>query len=312
MLIPYIGNSDYCYTHSLSMALLAAGAERAWLPEPGFLECLTTMPFGKMYLDRPSGPLTFFSNAEVDPDRGLTHALETLGWTCDEQRGAAPAAALAALRQAVAEAPVLAGPLDMGYLSYHPHHRALAGADHFLVVLAVSQDDVLLHDPQKYPCVRLPLADFLRAWRAERIGYLQAPYTLRARFRRVAQPTRSAMIERTLSLVRQQLAMAQEGPTLYSGAPALCRLIAALEDGGHSASLLRQLADFVLPLAARRLLDAAHFLDEAGLTKAASLLQEEALLAGAAQYPAAQRRVGEVVACLERLLSLEMELSACL
>jgi hypothetical protein len=46
----YTGNGAYCYANSLYMALREAGAAADELPEPGFIECLTTMPFGTLYL----------------------------------------------------------------------------------------------------------------------------------------------------------------------------------------------------------------------------------------------------------------------
>ena len=122
-LIAYSGNSDYCYPNSLRMTLQAAGMDARELPEVGFLECLTTLPFGKMFLDLEEGPITLFSSSEVNPDERLTLALKALGWTCLEQRGQEPDEALAALRQAVRQAPVLVGPIDLGYLSYNPFHK---------------------------------------------------------------------------------------------------------------------------------------------------------------------------------------------
>ena len=76
MLIPYTGKSEYCYSSSLHMcyssslhmSLAGAGAKVRDLPEVGFLECLTTMPFGTMYLHLEDGPLVFFSAPSIDPD----------------------------------------------------------------------------------------------------------------------------------------------------------------------------------------------------------------------------------------------------
>jgi hypothetical protein len=51
------------------------------------------------------------------------------------ERGGGEGEALARLRAAVRHAPVLAGPLNMGYLTYNPNHPYLLGADHSIVVL---------------------------------------------------------------------------------------------------------------------------------------------------------------------------------
>ena len=81
------------------------------------------------------------------------------------------------LRAAIQHSPVLIGPLDMGYLTYNPY--AFGGADHFLVVLTVEHNHVLVHDPKGFPYATLPLEDLLKAWRAERIDYIDEAYTLR-------------------------------------------------------------------------------------------------------------------------------------
>ncbi|MBX5455357.1 MAG: hypothetical protein IRZ31_00525 [Thermogemmatispora sp.] len=318
-LVRYWGNSDYCYAHSLAMALQAAGAERDWLPEPGFLECLTTLPFGKLYLELPTGPQVFFSNAAVNPNQGISLALKTLGWSCQEWPPSDAASvderqALATLRAAVEEQPALVGPLDLGWLTYHPEHSHLRGADHFALVLAVHDEYLLLHDPQKYPYAWLPVRDFLQAWRAEKIGYPHAPFTLRMRFQAQERPApeRAVLIARTLSLIRAQLGQSFEGPVLYSGVAALKRLMVALQAERWSRSLERQLVGFVLPLASRRLLDAALFLSEAGLAAAATCLQEQALLCGRAQWFLVQRKRQALQDCLQRLVVLEKELPALL
>src|SRR5947209_14948986 len=81
-MLPYIGSGDYCFSNSLHMSLLGSGAPADSLPSTGFLECLTTLPFGYTYLKEAE--LFFFSGP--NPDLGLTRAIETLGWTCQVER----------------------------------------------------------------------------------------------------------------------------------------------------------------------------------------------------------------------------------
>lgn len=304
----YTGNSDYCYANSLYMSLLAAGADHSTLPDPGFLECLTTMPFGKLYLDLDKGPLVFFSSSEVNPDSGLTFALQFLGWTCQERRGDQDDEALARLREAVKQAPVLVGPVDLGYLAYNPQHRNMAGADHFVVALAVEEDHILMHDPQKYPYAFLPLSEFMEAWRAERIGYRSAPYTFRTHFRQLEQPTRQEMIKRALPLIRSHVKAERKGPVVYSGTHALYRLIEDLRKNEKPPQILNSLMYFVFPLAARRSVDGAVFLSEAGLQEAARCMEQQGLLLGQAQYLAVHKRWDEVAELMERLAVIEQEL----
>jgi hypothetical protein len=62
--------------------------------------------------------------------------------------------------------PVVAGMLDMGYLTYIPFHRQLAGNDNAIVVLALLPDTVMVHDPAGYAAMSLPLSSFLAAWQS--------------------------------------------------------------------------------------------------------------------------------------------------
>jgi len=289
------------------MSLLGAGASPKDVPEPTFLECLSTMPFGNLYLALEHGPLVFFSSPTMDPDQGLTLAIKTLGWTCNEQRGDEEDEALVHLHEAVQRAPVLVGPVDLGYLSYNPGHRYLAGSDHFVVVLAIESDHVLIHDPQGYPCAILSLDEFLPAWRADRIDYRTAPYTFRTDFRQVEHVSRQEMIARTLPTIKANIEANPGGPIAYGSTQAL-HLLAKDLRGKVSTQLANHLLHFALPLAARRTLDASAFLHEAGNEKASSTLQQKALLFGAAQYHAAHQQWIDVANIIEQISEIEGKL----
>ena len=230
------------------------------------------MPFGKTYLPErrtfwPSAPA--FSPEQGD---GLAVAIETLGWRCETwyaggaahaAAGGAVAEALARLRDGLRDGPALVGPVDFGHLSYSPHAPHLAGADHYVVALAMEADHLLLHDPAGAPYAVLPVADLLAAWRAERIGYKRGAYTLRTGFRQTERVPRQGMIERTLPLARRNTATDPGGPTTYGGPAALARLAHDLR-GEVAGALEAQLLGFSLPTAARRTVDAACFLAEGG------------------------------------------------
>jgi hypothetical protein len=304
-MVPYVGSGDYCYANSLHMSLLGSGVSPDTVPSPGFLECLTTMPFGNTYL---TGPHLFFFDG-LDPDQGLTRAIETLGWTCRLERGGNEQAALVRLRAASQHGPVLLGPLDMGYLTYQPNYRLLGGADHFLVVLAVEEDHLVVHDPKGFPYATLPLETLLLAWRAERIGYLDEPYTLRADFCQVKAISRQEMIRRTLPLMYSNLQRDPGGPEVYGSVEALRRLIHLLRT-----EVPKHLADhllyFALPLAVRRKLDAAAFLSEGDRPAAAKLIEQQARFLGQAQYPGVQHQWSAVATLVEQVATLEERLLA--
>src|SRR2546421_12929651 len=125
-MLPYTGSGDYCFSNSLHMSLLGSGAQASSLPETGFLECLTTMPFGCTYFKEAE--LFFFSGP--NPDLGLTRAIETLGWTCTLESGGGEGEALARLQAAGQHRPGVIGPLNMGCLRYTPNHSCMRRAGH--------------------------------------------------------------------------------------------------------------------------------------------------------------------------------------
>ena len=88
----------------------------------------------------------------------------------------------------------------MGYLTYNPNHTYLLGADHYVVVLSVEENYVLVHDPKGFPCAALPVDILLKAWRAEGMDlvYTNKPYIMRTAFRPTEPRSRQQMIEQTL------------------------------------------------------------------------------------------------------------------
>lgn len=320
MLTAFTGNAAYCFSNGLHMTLLGSGAAPGTVPEPGFLECLTGMPFGKTYLPKRR---TFWPSAPgFSPEQGggLDAAIRTLGWTCETwfADGAGPdagdgaaAEALARLRDGLRGGPALVGPVDCGSLSYSPHAPYMAGADHYVVALALEADGLLLHDPAGAPYAVLPVPDLLAAWRAERIGYKRGAYTLRTAFRQTACVPRRRMIERTLPLARRNAAADPGGPSEYGGGAALTRLAGALR-GEVAEAEERHLLGFSFPTAARRAVDAAGFLAEGGNRDAAGLLDRQARLWGRVCAAAAQRRWGEVAGIVGDLAEVERGAAAAL
>ncbi len=299
-MLPYVGSGEYCYANSLYMSLLGSGASLDTLPSPGFLECLTTMPFGNTYLKEAR--LFFFDG--FDPHLGLTRAIETLGWTCQLEQGGDEQTALERLRAAVQHGPVLIGPLDMGYLTYNPNHPFLGGADHFLVVLAVEADHVLVHDPKGFPYATLPFENLLKAWRAERIPYIDEAYTMRSHFRQVEVVSHQEMIARTLPYIRENVQRDPGGPAVYGCVRAL-RMLAETLRAEVPENLAGHLLYFALPLAVRRNLDAQAFLTEGNQPEAAELLEQQARLLGRAQYPGVQHEWSFVATLIEQVAALE-------
>src|SRR2546430_9005699 len=287
------------------MSLLASGAPAESLPSTGFRECLTTMPFGYTYLKEAD--LFFFGGP--NPDLGLTRAIETLGWTCTLERGGTEDEALARLRAAVQHAPVLIGPVNMGYLTYNPTHPYLLGSDHYIVVLSMEEDYVLVHDPKGFPSAALPVANLLKAWRAEGMDlvYTDEPYTMRTAFRPGEARSRQQMIERTLPYLGANVRQERWKPGLYGGVAAL-RMLAQIFQTGVPEKLAVHLFYFALPLGLRHKVDAQLFLREANQSEAAGLIEQQARLLGQAQYAGVQRSWSEVATLLEQVATLEERL----
>ncbi len=184
-----------------------------------------------------------------------------------------------------------------------------AESDHFVVALSVEQDYAVVHDPNGFPYATLPLDTLLQAWRAERIGYITEPYTLRADFQLTESMSRQAMIAATLPYARSNLRHDPGGPAIYGGVHAL-RVLAQLLHADMPKQLGEHLVYFALPFAVRRKLDAAAFLREGNQPAAAELIEHQARLLGCAQYPAVQHEWPAVAALVEQVVDLEERLLA--
>ena len=103
------------------------------------------------------------------PRWASTQALNAIGWTSTVSKGGDADEALARLVAASTNGPVWVGPVEMGHLHHQPEMTGPIGADHYVVVLDVDDERVLIHDPQGYPYAEVPIGDFMTAWRAETI-----------------------------------------------------------------------------------------------------------------------------------------------
>jgi hypothetical protein len=306
----YAGNGSYCFTYSLFMCLRHAGIDSGLTP--GLLESLTGMPFGAAHF-RFGDTLMFFPGSPAhEPDRGIDQALTILGWTCDDRRASDPATtaedALTWLQEATF--PALAGPANMGRLTYNPNASNLMDADHFVVVLGLEGDRVRLHDPIGFPYATLPVDMFMEAWRADGIDYgpeaRSLRYVLRLNFRQVEHVERADVSARGLERARALARVTSNAPLVFSGPDAF---LALAEDVCKPAAdaMRDHLVWFALPLGARRCSDGAQFLAEAGAVDAAAWMARKAQGYGAAQFYAVQRQWDALAHQLEQLAHVERE-----
>lgn len=302
--IPYIGSGPYCYANSFSMMFGAVSFS------PAVIEFSTGSPFGMQLL---GGGLPFFDPYGWDPEAGFDDALAAMGWTSSVLRGGSEAEARSRLAKALAEGPVWVGPVEMGHLRHQPNMRGAIGADHYVVVLAIRDGLVEMHDPQGYPHATLPVADFMAAWRAETLDYGQ-PFTMRTEFQRVEVVSEEEAIRRALPAGIRWLAMTGDlrPPAGTRGNEDAALILAERIASGCDDDLRGHLIHFAVRVGARRAADAAHCLVRIGLDAAAGIMARQARLIGALQYPLVAQKDAAAAAHLRALAPSYRELLAAL
>lgn len=289
---PYRGSGPYCYANSIAMMM---GADA---PDPAVIETVTGSPFG---MELVGGALPFFDPYGWTPEAGVEDALAVLGWTARTLSGGEPEDALARLASLLETGPVMVGPVEMGHLRYQPGMTGPLGADHYLIAVGVERDHLTVHDPQGYPYARLPLPDFMCAWRADTLTYGQA-YTTRTDFTQAARVSADAALIAALPRAVAWLAAEPTHPmpvgSLANGDAALT--LADLLDA-DAKDVREHLVHFAIRVGARRLTDAATCLHRAGFTYAAATMDVQARLVGSLQHSVVTGDTGAAVRTLRAL-----------
>jgi hypothetical protein len=302
MTTPYVGSGPYCYANSVAMMM---GKDA---PSTAVIEFATGSAFGMQLV---GGTLPFFDPYGWTPQAGVDAALAAAGWTATTHSGGDAGDALSRLRTHLATAPVFIGPVEMGHLRHQPGMTGPIGADHFLVALEVSDDHVLVHDPQGYPYATVPLDAFMAAWRAETVEY-GAPFTMRTDFLRVREAAESEIIEAAIAVGVDWLSMstAHDMPPGSCGNAEAAGRLAELIAAGCPDELRDHLVHFAVQVGARRADDAATVLSRGGYAGAARVLRSQARLIGALQYPLVAGDDTTVSAVLRSLAATYGELRA--
>jgi hypothetical protein len=302
--VPFEGRMSYCLIRSLQMVLAQQGHVYA-VP---WLECVSGEAFGFAYVRDGA---SFFAVTGYTYHLAGEHLLRTLNYDYSYTSSADDAAALVALEDALRSGPVVAGMLDMGYLTYMPGYRELRGADHAIVVLALRPDAVIVHDPAGYVAVPLPLSDFLAGW--QRDIYTGKPYGLWRIGAQGQAPTENEIWERTLARVRDIYTHEAEtipnGPTVLYGPDAMRALAADLQAWPERE--LGGLPYFNWRVSGQRCLDSSFFLREK-LPHAADIRWEECQLYGQLQQVSVANERAALPPLLERLAGYEEEFIAAL
>lgn len=296
MPLKYLGNGPYCNANSLSMIFGADG------PGPAAIEVLSGTPFG---MSIQGEDLPYWGPLGWTPEHGLNATMDLLGWTCDRTSGSADEA-VAGLRRATPESPVLAGPVEMGVLPYIPGLGYPLGADHVVVVIGVEGDLVRAHDAQGWPYVTLPIDALLGAWTGDTFVYEVEPYVLRSNFRREREVDLHTALRASLPKAVEWLDRADSGEAALK--------LADIVETGLGNMQYKFLVEYTVQGGARRLSDAAVLMGEIGATGAANVLTEQARLVGALQLPLVKREYPDAVSILRDLAptyaALRAELAA--
>lgn len=249
----YIGSGQYCYANSLATVL----GEKGHIADPGLLEALTGVSISAFWQEED---LPFFSSYVNPPDKGINTALSSLGYKFEHHYGQNGQESLQLLSQLLEKGSVLVGPVDMGELEYLPNRQFLGGVDHYITVFGIEEDAVFLHDPAGYPFMTLPLQTFMKAWKAETIGYRIGSFSMWEILGRAEEPKDEVLFSRTLDAIFRNLQAEKKlGSNLLTGADAIRKLAETIRTGQLSMDLRGHLSFFSFQLGARRCSDFSVF-----------------------------------------------------
>lgn len=294
----YFGDVSLCYTNSLSMALDSYGFEY----RPEFLEAIMVMGNGaSVVYEDEKHPLVFFDNGL--PDQSISHCLNILGFEYDdyflEESGKiSPNFVKEQLRKLLVFGSVVVGPLDMGYLTYNPNHVNLYGVDHFVLVYDLTDDDIHFHDPAGFACIKMGFAEFLKAWKAERIEYKRGSYSMWGNFRKLRFPTDEEIYHETSLIMKKQYELGQEG--------VISNYAKVVAENGLNDEQKKLHQYFSFKLASIRSLYLSKFLEKHDL-KRSKIKENLAVLFGQAHISSVREDYKELAKTLEKIARLDTE-----
>lgn len=266
MTLRYYGNSPYCIANSLSVLFGDAG------PGAATIEVASGSPFG---IAIHGEDIIYFSSPIWRPESGINSALALNGWECDRIHGSADES-VAKLRQATWDAPMLAGPIEMGLLPYVPGLGQAVGADHNLVVIGIEEGDMVrAHDVIGWPFVTVPVESLLKAWEGNTFVYDADAYAVRFNFRAVRTVDRVSVLRSAMELAVEQLS----APGIAEAAERAAQLV----EGELTNMQYKYLVEFQVQAGARRLADAGSLYREIGCDAPAAILERQATLVGSLQ-----------------------------
>lgn len=297
----YVGNGAYCYANVTAMMLTFVGEDIA----PSFIEPITGV--GLSATIKKSGFL-FLNNQTLEPDLGITKALDVLGFNAEVHVSQDPEDMhFDELKAFLEKQPVILGPLDMGYLTYNPNHTHLHGADHFVFAYGSREDLIYLHDPAGFPHVFISKEDLQKSWKAEKVFYRKGYYRYITNVKRVNSPSKQDIYQKALKrfvdIYRDGEAKTRGGD-MHRGSQAILNTKKRLEDDQVSQQELDFFKYFVFQLGSRRALDFAAFFDYKD-SDLADLKRQQARLLGEAHTFTVAKNFDSLGNALKQLAEVE-------
>jgi hypothetical protein len=276
-----------------------------------FLECVTTVPFGFVYVASDSGG---FAVNGYSPHVGVERALKALQYDYRFRCFRSADKALSFLKRSLEREPVLIGPVDMGFLTYDPYCKLKKGADHYVMALGFDRDHLILNDPDGYLQVRLPIGDFAKAWNAEAIAYKRGPYSLWLVKEKLGTPSVEKLYRDTLVLGLQNLKEKgrkyRAGRVIFYAGPLAVKKLAEDIKRYKLRRWLRFYATFTFRVSAQRCFDSSMFIKDVpfkndNLEKASETRMQQAFRYGECQTEASRMKFSKVAETLEEISGLE-------
>ncbi|MFI6999340.1 class I adenylate-forming enzyme family protein [Nocardia sp. NPDC050175] len=242
---PRSSNLINCHTQ----AFLSAYRLPERLADPALFELATTVPFGTR--SRPAD-MNRLLTPWLDPDIGLDRAGETYGFHTEVHWHEDGDPATTELVEWLGTGPVLLGPLDLGWLTYHGLAETLCGCDHYVVAVGCTvRGAIVLIDPEGYTQVEIDRDELVRAWSAEHVPEGRGSFMLRR-----VHPGRAAL--EPMSIVARiadaAISNLESASRAVDGGAAAYRTLAALDlapSGQRALSLLLPAAAVRARLAGR-------------------------------------------------------------
>ena len=298
----YIGNGAYCWSNATAMLLSSIGETIT----PSLIDVLGGVGLGAMVL-RDSN-VTFFSGFSGLPDKGISKALDILGFEYTEtSSGENTEAPWVRLEKSLSNGPVILGPLDMGYLSYDPKYKNHGGIDHFVLAVESTNDIVRVHDPAGFPNVLIHRNDLAEAWKAEKIGYKRGWFRSWAYPSRINRPSEEEIYDSAIAWFKQLYKTGEkyaEKRNRIIDEEAIMHLTEKVRKDELKQDEWGMMTSFAFPLAARRSLDYAHFFSERD-PRLADLKTQQSKLFGSCQTCAVKRDLKMLSSILDDVALLE-------